>query len=66
MEAANLNPKGFHKGSHKDSQKRPRCHTTKPNKQTEILAIQKNIPTLTDDIQTALATYQACKFHEVC
>lgn len=64
MEAATPNPKGSHKDTH-PPQKGPRGHTTKPNKQTEISAKQKTLLTLTDDIQTALATHQACKIPEV-
>ncbi|KYG41082.1 hypothetical protein M433DRAFT_504686 [Acidomyces richmondensis BFW] len=64
MEAATPNPKGSHKDTH-PPQKGPRGHTTKPNKQTEISAKQKTLLTLTNDIQTALATHQACKIPEV-
>ncbi|KXL45861.1 hypothetical protein M433DRAFT_160621 [Acidomyces richmondensis BFW] len=64
MEAATLHPKGSHKEPHLPN-KGPRSHTTKPNKQTETTAIQKNILTLTDDIQTALAAHQTCKIPEV-
>ena len=56
MEAATLHPKGFYKDPH-PLKKGPRGQTKKPNKQTENTAIQKNILSLTDDIQTALATH---------
>ncbi|KXL48235.1 MAG: hypothetical protein FE78DRAFT_307853 [Acidomyces sp. 'richmondensis'] len=64
MEAATLHLKGSHRDLHLPK-KGPRSHTTKPNKQIENIAIQKNIFTFTDDIQTALATHQACKIPEV-
>jgi len=64
METATLHPKGSQKDPHLPK-RGPTSHTTKPNKQTENTAIQKNILTLTDDIQTALATHQACKIPEV-
>jgi len=64
METATLHPKGSQKDPHLPK-RGPTNHITKPNKQTENTATQKNILTLTDDIQTALATYQACKIPEV-
>ncbi|KXL45820.1 hypothetical protein M433DRAFT_193842 [Acidomyces richmondensis BFW] len=63
METATLHPKGFHNDPHHN--KGPRSHTTTPIKRTENTAIQMNILTLTDDIQTALVTHQASKIPEV-
>jgi hypothetical protein len=64
METATLHPKGCHNDPYLPN-KGPRSYTTKPIKQTGKAAIQKNILTLTDDIQTALATHQASKVPEV-
>jgi len=64
MEAATLHPKGSYKDPHLPK-RGPGGPTKKPDKQTEHVAIQKNILTLTDDIQTALATHQGCTIPEV-
>ncbi|KXL50870.1 hypothetical protein M433DRAFT_157910 [Acidomyces richmondensis BFW] len=60
MEAATLHLKGTHKDPHLPK-KGPKGHTTKPSKQTGIIAIQNDIVTLTDDIQAALATHKDVK-----
>jgi len=64
METATLHPKDSQQEPHLPKNG-PRSHNIKPNKQTANATIQKNILTLTDDIQTALATHQTCKIPEV-
>lgn len=53
MEAAILHFKGRHPQGTLSPKKGPRGYTTKQNRKTEIIAIQKNILTLNNTIQTA-------------
>lgn len=64
MESATLNLKGTHNDP-PPPKKGSTGPTKKPNKQTEIISIQKDILALIDDIQRALATHQVHKFPKV-